>query len=321
MQAPFVPTGSSLALLIALALPAAAQPTIDSLEPGNGGTSGGILLTIRGQSFEPAPATATVDGNACPEAEPPSATQIVCTLPAGSGADVPVQVTAGGLPSNTVVFSYDPPSISQLTPSSAPTAGGTVLTIIGSNFGPPGAPLSVAIGSSACPVLASQHTEVSCEVPEGQGANLDAIVTVDGQTSDPGSFSYAAPVISSLVPSSGPRSGDTTLRVAGHNLGTTASVLLFDGTTTQVLSQSHEEIQGLTPAVGADVHDTTVRVVLDAGTPQEQTSNTSIFSYLSAVPTAGAGALVALMAGMVISGWLAGRAREAPRSDDGSPPR
>jgi len=321
---------STASLLLAfplwLALPAAAQPFIDELIPDHGPTAGGVLLTIRGSSFEPAPATATVAGRSCPDAAPPTPTEIVCTLPEGSGAGVDVQVTAGGLPSNTAPFDYDPPSIASLDPTHAPTNGGTLITLVGSNFGPSGAPLSVALGSAGCPVVSSTpHTSLVCEVPAGQGASHDVVVTVDGQVSSPPFvFGYDAPVISSLEPSSGPATGGTTLRVVGQNLGTTLSVLLFDGTTTSVLSQSHEEIQGITPAAADGGHDTTLRVVLDAGTPQEQSSNTAIFSYLAAaVPTAGPGALVALVAGMVISGWLAGRAREASpsRSDDGSPPR
>ena len=60
-----------------------------------------------------------------------SQTAIVVTEPAGEGTNVPVGVTVAGQTSNVLDFSYDPPSITAISPVTGPTAGGVPVTIDG----------------------------------------------------------------------------------------------------------------------------------------------------------------------------------------------
>ena len=43
-------------------------------------------------------------------------------LPAGTGANQPVEITVGGQTSNQLLFSYDPPTLASLSPTTGPAA-------------------------------------------------------------------------------------------------------------------------------------------------------------------------------------------------------
>ena len=71
--------------------------------------SGNIPITIVGSNFGPDGAAALVDGEPCPPTIPGTHASIVCTLPAGSGANRSVLVAASGgqVSANARVLSYD----------------------------------------------------------------------------------------------------------------------------------------------------------------------------------------------------------------------
>src|SRR5205814_9000332 len=82
-----------------------------------------------------------------------STTSCSATSPAGSGT-VDVTVTVGGLTSATSAadrFSYPgtPPTVSAITPTSGPSAGGTVVTITGTGFRTTAAATTARVGSTA----------------------------------------------------------------------------------------------------------------------------------------------------------------------------
>jgi len=111
----------------------------------------------------------------------------VCTVPAGEGQGLAVAVHVDGQSSSTNgTFSYDPPSITAVTPSSGPSAGGVRLTINGLNFG---AQASASVGGSSCPAEEQTQSRVVCLLPPGYGT-VDVTVTAGGQTSAGSSFSY-----------------------------------------------------------------------------------------------------------------------------------
>lgn len=74
----------------------------------------------------------------------------------------------------------------------ASTSGGASLTVTGINFGLSGL---VSIGSVACPTVTRSHTQITCTVPAGQGADLSVVVTTLGRPSPSAAFSYLPPVI------------------------------------------------------------------------------------------------------------------------------
>ena len=117
-----------------------AAPLVDSLSPSTSiATTGAVILTISGKNFlQPGclPGTVQIGGGACPAVAGSSWTnrQIQCTVPAGTGAALPLSVTTracnsstgqnvGGLESRSFPFSYTPPSITGFSPTTCPAAG------------------------------------------------------------------------------------------------------------------------------------------------------------------------------------------------------
>uniref|UniRef100_A0A9J7YXN4 Plexin-B1 n=2 Tax=Cyprinus carpio TaxID=7962 RepID=A0A9J7YXN4_CYPCA len=118
-------------------------PVVTEVEPLTGPLEGGILLTIQGsnlgQSFQDIQAGVTVAGVTCtplPEAYRIS-TSIVCELQACANVIAgPVVVTVGGSEKgeSQQTFSYQNPQLSRIVPEKGPLAGGTMLTVHGSQL-------------------------------------------------------------------------------------------------------------------------------------------------------------------------------------------
>ncbi len=266
--------------VFAVAAAAQAAPHITGYTPAHGPTTGGATLTINGTNFSADGNTVTIGTIPCP----PSAegtSSIECPIPEGTGTNLEISVIdAFGTPSdNTTTFSYDPPLLSGISPVMASTAGGSRLTLFGTNFGPAAADdkRSVSFGTAGTCVIvpgAGGHGSVECTLPEGQGGPHDVAITVDGQTSGARSFSYAAPSITSISPSSAREAGGVRLTISGASFGTTAAATV-GGHPCPVQTQTHTSIECTVPqGTGTGVN---VAVVV-AG----QLSNTKPFDYLPA---------------------------------------
>uniref|UniRef100_A0A671KUS0 Plexin-B1 n=1 Tax=Sinocyclocheilus anshuiensis TaxID=1608454 RepID=A0A671KUS0_9TELE len=118
-------------------------PLITEVEPLTGPLEGGILLTIQGsnlgQSFQDIKAGVTVAGVTCtplPEAYHIS-NSIVCELQASANVTAgPVVITVRGSEKgeSPQTFSYQNPQLSRIVPEKGPLAGGTMLTVHGSQL-------------------------------------------------------------------------------------------------------------------------------------------------------------------------------------------
>jgi hypothetical protein len=160
-------------------------PTIQSISPGTAATTGGSKLVVIGSHFGTS-GKITVGNKPC-VVQSYGDLRVECSLPEGQGKDQSVILERAGSKSNIVKFSYLPPSITSISPSSGPSSGGTVLSITGANFGLNG---SVTIGGKACAITAQTHARINCTLPPGNGTKLPVVVTVGGQTSTPEVFSY-----------------------------------------------------------------------------------------------------------------------------------
>ncbi len=132
-------------------------------------------------SFGISGAVVRINGNVCPIVNQ-THTQIICTSPPGQGVGVIVDVVVGGqnCSDQTGIYSYDPPSLTSLTPTFGNTQGGTSLQLTGNNFG---TNASVTIGGVVCPITAQNHVSITCTLPAGQGRVLEVRVTVASQVS------------------------------------------------------------------------------------------------------------------------------------------
>ena len=119
----------------------AAAPTVTNVNPNNGPVAGGTSVVVTGTNFTGV-STVSFGTTAAASFSFVNATTIDATSPAGAGAgpvDVRVTTTAGTSPINQPadVFTYTAaaaPSVTGVDPNSGPVAGGTSVTIIGTNF-------------------------------------------------------------------------------------------------------------------------------------------------------------------------------------------
>jgi len=80
--------------------------------------------------------------------------------------------------------------------------GANLVTIHGNNFGEDPAQAQVIFGStSLCTITQLTNTQIVCAAPAGLGANVSVVVEVNHQQSSPSLYSYLAPVLQSVYPS------------------------------------------------------------------------------------------------------------------------
>jgi cysteine-rich repeat protein len=101
----------------------------------------------------------------------------------------------------------------------ASTDGGELITIVGNYFRTnPLAAVSVTLGTKPCTGAAwVSPSEVSCVTPPGSGSGIAVTVVIDSDSSGsvPAIFSYSAPFVSAMVPSSRPTGGGIVTLVGG----------------------------------------------------------------------------------------------------------
>src|SRR6185369_15157611 len=157
-----------------------------------------------------------------------SSTSITATSPAGTST-VDLRVTNPGGTSATSAadqFTYvATPAVTSLSPTSGPAAGGTVVTITGTNF--TGVTAVSFGGTAAAGFTFNSATSMTATSPAGAAGAVDVRVTTPGGTSATSAadqFTYAAPpTVTSISPTSGPQTGGTTVVITGTNFsGATA---------------------------------------------------------------------------------------------------
>ena len=226
-----------LAKADSVTVPSYARLVFYSLPPSAGPTEGGISLTIAGASFVGTAGTSvvTIGGQPCPVlVSSTKDSAIVCTLPAGVGALLPVQLTINGfgvtVPSSAT-FSYAAPVVQSITPTVRLTTGNTSLTISGDCFGTSTSLVTVRISSSSSCTVTSVTSKSLCTLQVGQGAGLGVSVTVDKQsTSFVSAYSYAPPNITAIAPYLLNSAGGTVVTLIGSNVGIGSNYsVLFNG--------------------------------------------------------------------------------------------
>lgn len=255
-------------------------PTVSSISPTTGPAAGGTTITITGTDFigvtsvkfGATDATSfTVNSN----------TSITATAPAPAGAgDVCVLVTAvGGNSGCVAVYSYIPvPLVSSISPTSGPTAGGTTVTISGTNF--TGATAVTFGATAATSFTVNSNFSITATSPAGTGT-VDIRVTSEGGTSTASAadqFTYAgAPVVTSISPTSGPLAGGTSVTITGNNFSGATAVTFGATVAAGFTVNSGTQITATAPA-GTGTVD--VRVTTVGGT--SATSATDQFTYTAA---------------------------------------
>jgi hypothetical protein len=170
-------------------------PTVTAVSPTTGATLGGTTVTISGLNFA-AGAVVTIGGVAATSATVVSSTTITAVAGAHAAGAADVVVIQGDQSSTlAAAFTYvtlPPPTVSSVFPSAGSSAGGTTVTITGTNFAP-GATVTVG-GVAATSVAVVNLTSLTAVTGAHATGSADVMVTVGGQSGTLArAFTYLVP--------------------------------------------------------------------------------------------------------------------------------
>lgn len=156
-------------------------PTLLSLSPTSGTTTGGTTVTLSGTNLTGTTGV-TFDGTSA-TINSTSATSVSCTTPAHGAGTVDVVVTtpiASATLSSSYTYVIPAPNLSSLDVSSGSINGGTVVTLSGTNFmGATG----VTFDGSTASLVSTSATSVTCIAPAHGAGAVDVSITTPGGTS------------------------------------------------------------------------------------------------------------------------------------------
>src|SRR4030095_8362787 len=184
----------------------------------SGPIAGGTSVTVSGSNFVTG-ATVTFGGTAATNVTVVNATTITETTPAHATGAVSVVVTNPDTQTGTLAngFTYvgAGPGVTSVTPNSGPSAGGTSVTVSGSNF-VTGATVTFG-GTAATHVTVVNATTITATTPAHATGAVSVVVTnPDTQTGTlANGFTYlgSGPGVTSVTPNSGPIAGGTSVTV------------------------------------------------------------------------------------------------------------
>ncbi|HVS33890.1 MAG TPA: IPT/TIG domain-containing protein [Thermoanaerobaculia bacterium] len=214
------------------------SPAIANLTPNNGPAVGGTAVTMTGSDFLPG-ATVTIAGAPVSNLVVVDANTITFVTPPGPSGPATVILTNpdGRSALSPVPFTYDSPSIANVTPSSGPV--GTVVTISGVNFS--GGVTSVTFNGVAASFTVDSDSQITATVPAG--ATTGPLVVTSGSfSSNAVTFTVACSDPPPTITASGPTDfcppGSVTLTANTPTTPTVSSYLWSTGETTQSITVS-----------------------------------------------------------------------------------
>lgn len=215
-------------------------PQVFRLEPNKGPDTGGTVVHIRGQNFDPTYILSMSNHNdtfckfgnlSLTNSEVISSTEMVCVSPPSyEEREVPVEITLNNrewTSDDVLFYYYHPPFIYSIEPRIGPVSGGTVVRIIGSNFENTGF-VMCKFGSIYVKGEYMDQNELRCIAPpvEKPGyVNLFVAIRPDEFSSGLNTryLYYDTPIIDRIEPMCGPEKGYTQITVYGKNFANTGS--------------------------------------------------------------------------------------------------
>jgi IPT/TIG domain len=254
-------------------------PTVTSVTPVESSESGGVSVMIAGTGFTGATAVQFGSANAT-SFTVNSDSSITAVAPSGSGT-VDVTVTTPVTRTATTPadrFTYATrPSVTAISPKAGPEAGGTEVTITGTNFSPGS---TVHFGSTpASSVKVNSAESITAVSPKATGT-LNVTVTNTGGTSmvtAADKFSFVpAPAVTELSPKQGPEAGGTVVTITGSKFREVSAVK-FGSVEAKFKANSETSIEAEAPAGSG-----TVNVTVTAAGGTSAISSADEFTYLPA---------------------------------------
>ncbi|KAG9339164.1 hypothetical protein JZ751_024022 [Albula glossodonta] len=139
--------------------------------PDQGGFGGGSILSVHGSGFDTNSAQVLICGKECEVQRERSTSYLMyCKVPSNNGTEAQLDCSVEVLQSNGTArilnaFSYKSlltPVIMDVSPRRGGTAGGTRLTITGSNFSSNSSEIMVTIAGSLCSIDFANNTHIIC---------------------------------------------------------------------------------------------------------------------------------------------------------------
>jgi hypothetical protein len=256
-------------------------PTVTGCSPGGGALAGGTSVTVSGNNFVATP-TVTFGGVAATSVVFVNSNTVTCVTPAHAAGTVNVTVTNPDNQSGTGtnLYSYNPaPTVTGCTPAAGATAGGTNVTVNGSNF--LATPSSITFGGSPATSIAFVNSgAVTCVTPAHAAGAVNVVVTNPDNQTGTGANVYTfnpAPTFGSCNPGNGPAAGGTNVTISGTNFAGTTGVTFGGVAATNVVLVNSSTITCTTP-----VHSSvTVNVVVTDSDGQTATG-VNAFLYIGA---------------------------------------
>ena len=257
-------------------------PTITSIAPTSGVVAGGTTITITGTNLT-GTTSVTVGGVAATSFTVVSSTSVTVVTPSGSaGVKNVVLITPGGTATKYGSFTYvGVPTIVTINPNTGILAGGTTITITGTNLLNTSSVTVGGVAATSFTVVSS--TSVTVVTPSGSaGVKNVVLITPGGTATATSSFTYTNialfPTITSIAPTSGTVGGGTTIGITGTNLLNTSSVTVGGVAATSLTNVSSVFVTAVTPAGTEGLKTITLT------TPIETATSLNAFTYIS-VPT------------------------------------
>ncbi len=294
-----------------------APPTVTAISPSAGPTAGGTSVTITGTNFVSLSGAAAVRFGATNATSyvVDSATQITAVAPAGTGTQNVTVTTPGGTSTNTAADDYTyyaPPTVTALSPSAGPVAGGNSVVITGTNFGGLSGASAVQFGgTNATSYVVDSATQITAVAPAGTGTQDVRVTTPGGTSANTAADNYtyyAIPTITSIAPTTGPETGGTLITITGTNFAGLSGAAAVRFGATNASSYTVVNATTITATAPAETGTQDVRVTTPGGT----TANTAADDYVyvpaptitSLSPTAGptAGATTVTITGTNFTG-------------------
>ncbi len=240
-------------------------PTVTSVSPDTGPSSGGTTVTLTGVNFTGA-TSVKFNTTEATKFTVNSATSITATAPPGTGTVYVTVTTPTGtsptLPADRYTY-VSPPTVEQLSAKSGPAGGGTSVTITGTGFS---TATEVSFGeTSAAKFTINSATSITVLSPAATAGTVDVIVTNPGGSSVPTSkdhFKYI-PSVEAVTPKTGSTLGGTSVTVTGTGFALGSSATTFDfgkAKATSIECTSSTSCTMVAPAQAAGTVNVTAKV-------------------------------------------------------------
>ncbi|KAH9518962.1 hypothetical protein Btru_008795, partial [Bulinus truncatus] len=174
------------------------------------------------------------------------------------------------------------PQITRFTPSTGPIKGTTLLTVTGINLGKAYTDITADVAGKPCTIKPDHYhaaTRFLCEVGQVDAESKGNItVTISGlyTVQSDAEFVFVDPVLLTLIPQAGPKSGGTILTLTGDHLDTGSEISVkMEGGMCEIIKINRTAIECRTPAQPSK--NTDVRVEVIFGGYRKQLNAT--FSY------------------------------------------